>query len=210
MGLFTKRGELMGLEGNVDDEIQNYLVAKSFPKLFFLTMNSYFPFSVPADEKNGGEYQSVYPGYPGAVAVASPVPDAAYLPQARSKEEQKKIQSANVVAVPQQAQLVKTQREQQQQPGFSNMYSTDPLLTRDPMMMRSCPHCHQESRTRVKTSPSWQTWASSGVLLIAFWPICWIPLVMDNCKQTDHYCVMCGRQVGSVEPFQDCCVTNRA
>jgi hypothetical protein len=66
----------------------------------------------------------------------------------------------------------------------------DPTLSRNPMMMRQCRNCQQESRTRIRTFPAWQTWLSSAVLVSVFWPICWIPLVMDSCKKTEHFCVM--------------------
>ena len=55
--------------------------------------------------------------------------------------------------------------------GCSNRLSDDGDLTRFPMMMVECPHCHSESRTRVTTAPSWQTWASSLGLCFLFWPI---------------------------------------
>ena len=84
------------------------------------------------------------------------------------------------------------------------------LTSRNPMGMHQCPHCHVVgSRTRVKTYPNWLTWTSAAGLFIVFWPVCWVPLVVDNMKQTDHYCVNCGKCVGSVQPFQDCCVTRR-
>lgn len=91
------------------------------------------------------------------------------------------------------------------------IYDTaDPTMAREPMMMRLCPNCQQESRTRITTYPTWQTWTATGVLVFVFWPICWIPLVLDNCKKTDHYCVLCQAKVGQVEAFQDCCVTERS
>ena len=80
---------------------------------------------------------------------------------------------------------------QQQQATRVVLVSThDPTLTRNPMLMRQCPSCQQESRTRIRTSPTWQTWLASLVLLFLFWPICWIPLVLDAAKQTDHFCVL--------------------
>lgn len=85
----------------------------------------------------------------------------------------------------------------------------DDDLTRLPMNMRECPNCHVSSRTRVTTGPSWQTWAASGFLCFLFWPISWVPLVTDNCKTTEHFCVKCGYKVGKVVPFQDCCVEKR-
>lgn len=91
----------------------------------------------------------------------------------------------------------------------TNRLSEDSDLTRFPMMMVECPHCHSESRTRVTTAPSWQTWASSFGLCFLFWPISWVPLVVDTCKTTEHFCVTCGYKVGEVKPFTDCCVEKR-
>lgn len=82
-------------------------------------------------------------------------------------------------------------------------------LRRNPMFLQQCPYCYQsETQTRIRTFPTWQTWALSGALLILFWPLCWVPLVTKNCKQTDHFCASCGIQVGSIPAFHDCCVTH--
>ena len=96
--------------------------------------------------------------------------------------------------------------------------ATDPYFTmdnehslnRNPMMISICPHCQIESTsTRTKTYPNFITWISVGGFFLAFWPLCWIPLVVDSMKQTDHYCVSCGALVGRVKPYQDCCITTR-
>uniref|UniRef100_A0A7S4AKY6 LITAF domain-containing protein n=1 Tax=Pseudo-nitzschia australis TaxID=44445 RepID=A0A7S4AKY6_9STRA len=93
----------------------------------------------------------------------------------------------------------------------SNQYSDDdPTISRFPMMMRECPNCHRESRTRVVTAPSAKTWVASGIMVAVFWPLCWIPLVSDSCKETDHFCVSCGAKVGHVGAFEDCCVERRS
>jgi hypothetical protein len=86
---------------------------------------------------------------------------------------------------------------------------SDPYFTRFPMIVMTCPSCHQESRSKVRTFPVWQTWTVAGVAFFLFWPLCWIPLVTDSCKQSDHFCSSCGIKVGSVPPFQDCCVNTR-
>ena len=60
-------------------------------------------------------------------------------------------------------------------------------LGRHPISIGVCSHCNQSSTTRIKTYPSWETWVAAGVLVLVFWPICWIPLVTDsvsNCKCT--------------------------
>ncbi len=110
------------------------------------------------------------------------------------------------------AQIHEYQQQQKEgKHGNTPVFDTaDPTLAREPMMIRICPNCQQESRTRITTYPTWQTWTAAGVLVFVFWPVCWIPLVLDNCKKTDHYCVLCQARVGQVEAFQDCCVTERS
>lgn len=94
---------------------------------------------------------------------------------------------------------------------YPNPYNVanDPTVSRFPMMMKECPNCHQESRTRVTTAPTWKTWTASGCLFVMFWPVCWVPLVMDSCKETEHFCVKCGFKVAKVEALHDCCVEHR-
>ena len=53
------------------------------------------------------------------------------------------------------------------------------------------------------------TWVAVVGLFLVFWPVCWIPLVIDSCKMTDHFCALCGGNVGSVKPLSDCCVKER-
>jgi LITAF-like zinc ribbon domain len=53
-------------------------------------------------------------------------------------------------------------------------------FTRHPCLLPECPHCHCESRTCVTTYPNIITWFTAVVLLFLFWPICWIPLVLDK------------------------------
>lgn len=93
--------------------------------------------------------------------------------------------------------------------GTTNNYASDPMVSRLPMMMAECPVCNQESRTRVTTAPSWKTWTAGGCLFFVFWPVCWVPLVVDSCKTTEHFCVKCGAKVARVDAFQDCCVEHR-
>jgi len=94
-------------------------------------------------------------------------------------------------------------------PGTYNNKDYDHMISRVPMMMPECPSCHQESRTRVTTAPSWKTWAAGGCLFFVFWPLCWIPLVVDSCKSTEHHCVSCNSNVARVDAFEDCCVEHR-
>jgi hypothetical protein len=140
-----------------------------------------------------GKYSAMEPG---AIPVATPVPEVL--------AQQQRFEQYTPQYTPQKASapLVMNPTTAFQQ--------ADPTLARVPMFINQCPNCRQESRTRISTYPTWQTWTASGVMLLVFWPICWVPLVLENCKQTDHYCVLCQTQVGKVDAFQDCCVTERA
>lgn len=81
--------------------------------------------------------------------------------------------------------------------------------SRRPVMF-TCPHCKaQNIKTRTRTAPAFVTWLAAGVTLIVLWPVCWLPLVLDSCKETQHSCPNCGREVGKVEAFSDCCVKSR-
>lgn len=146
---------------------------------------------------------------PGAYAVAEPVPEVrAYQEQSKKKDVKGKavIPAAHVQAVVPDAPQAMT--------SYNNQHlfidPTNPTLRRGPMMMRECPSCRQESRTRIKTAPAWQTFLASGILCLAFWPVSFAPLVVDNCKKTEHFCVLCGAKVANIEPFQDCCVTTQS
>jgi hypothetical protein len=66
------------------------------------------------------------------------------------------------------AQIVPASQQQRQgQPNQNQNFAKftpvdgNPTLSRNPMMMRQCPSCGQESRTRVSTYPAWQTWTAS-------------------------------------------------
>ena len=58
---------------------------------------------------------------------------------------------------------------------------------RHPISIGACPYCNQPSTTRIKTYPSWETWVAAGILVLVFWPLCWVPLVTDTVR---YYCVL--------------------
>jgi hypothetical protein len=141
------------------------------------------------------------------IPVAVPVPDSnpAYNPNAPGAYNVFSVLPAPSASAPpqQQAPTLESQTT-------ATQFIAGPTLKRSPMMMRNCPHCQQESRTRIRTFPTWQSWTTAVVMFFLFWPLCWIPLVLDSCKQTDHFCTRCGNQVGTVGAYQDCCVTHRS
>lgn len=83
------------------------------------------------------------------------------------------------------------------------------MYARHPVILDPCPLCGAKARTFIITSPSWITWMLVVVWLLVFWPLFWIPLVLDSCKRTRHYCSRCSGEVGELEALSDCCVRQR-
>jgi hypothetical protein len=82
---------------------------------------------------------------------------------------------------------------------------------RRPALLPSCPYCQSLNvRSRLQTFPSWKTWAAVLLIALVFWPLAWIPLVLDCAKSTEHYCPSCHALVGSVDAFDDACVKRRS
>mmetsp|Transcript_30246 Transcript_30246/g.55751 ORF Transcript_30246/g.55751 Transcript_30246/m.55751 type:complete len:171 (+) Transcript_30246:115-627(+) len=99
-----------------------------------------------------------------------------------------------------QSQQQQPLQPQQQQPPFG----------RHPTNIPICPHCSATNvATRTSTFPSFETWFLSIGLFFVFWPVFWIPLVVDSAKKTEHICTNCGVVVGTVKPMSDCCVKQR-
>lgn len=71
--------------------------------------------------------------------------------------------------------------------GLMNMQN-DARFGRKPCMMAACPHCGLESRTKVRTHPNFISWGLAIILLFLFWPICWLPLVVDRVRSVLTLC----------------------
>jgi hypothetical protein len=85
------------------------------------------------------------------------------------------------------------------------------LWSREPVDLAFCPHCAMEHiRTRTRTYPNFLTWTCVAVGAVVFFPICWVPLVVDNLKKTDHYCQNCGQKIGSIKPMENVCVKEQS
>mmetsp|Transcript_17632 Transcript_17632/g.25738 ORF Transcript_17632/g.25738 Transcript_17632/m.25738 type:complete len:140 (-) Transcript_17632:235-654(-) len=80
---------------------------------------------------------------------------------------------------------------------------------RYPIKINSCPECNKSTRTRTVSHPNWATWTAVIITGCLFLPLFWLPLVIDSCKQVDHYCKNCHEKVGDAKPFEGCCVTQR-
>lgn len=93
--------------------------------------------------------------------------------------------------------------------------STNPrfllLGSRRPVNLSQCPKCAKAHvRTSTRTYPSAVTWV--GVVVSAFicLPLCWVPLLVDPLKQTDHFCQSCGQKIGTIKALEGCCVKEMA
>ncbi|XP_031559108.1 cell death-inducing p53-target protein 1 homolog [Actinia tenebrosa] len=60
-----------------------------------------------------------------------------------------------------------------------------------------CPHCQASIVTATEYVPGSLAWIICVVLFFVFWPCCWLPFVIDGCKDVLHSCPNCRRQVGS-------------
>ncbi len=75
--------------------------------------------------------------------------------------------------------------------------------SRKPVMLTYCPTCaKQQISTHTRTKATGTTWVCVLAGVFIFWPLCWLPLVIQPMKQTNHYCNGCGAKVGRVKPFQ--------
>jgi LITAF-like zinc ribbon domain len=82
------------------------------------------------------------------------------------------------------------------------------FTTRLPTVVPQCPHCHTTNvRTTTRTYPSPITWLAVLLVFLIFWPLFWVPLVLDQCRHTTHVCSHCHQEIGQVPAFADCCVT---
>ena len=105
---------------------------------------------------------------------------------------------------------------QYQQLNSAQSSSTNPSVVpldsfrRSPMNIQCCPHCKNPMRTSTVTSPNYITFVAVFAVLFLFWPMFWLPLVMDRCKRTDHYCGKCHVIIGHVQPLEGCCVSRRS
>ena len=79
--------------------------------------------------------------------------------------------------------------------------------SRKPINLEFCPTCTQKHvRTKTRTYPGAVTWACVAIGAVIFFPLCWIPLVVDPMKKTDHFCQSCGSKIGTIQPLEGCCV----
>ncbi|XP_064383484.1 lipopolysaccharide-induced tumor necrosis factor-alpha factor homolog [Halichondria panicea] len=78
-----------------------------------------------------------------------------------------------------------------------NTAAPNPVLREGPAIV-TCPNCRVQNRTNVSYTTGLFALILMGVLfLFGFWLCCWIPLVVDGCKDVTHTCPNCHYTVGT-------------
>lgn len=68
-------------------------------------------------------------------------------------------------------------------------------------VLSKCPACGYQGYTEVEFDVgSCAIWSACGLFLITGIFCCWIPYVVDTCKDAKHYCRQCHRQIGVAKP----------
>lgn len=64
-------------------------------------------------------------------------------------------------------------------------------------MAIKCPYCgHEGMPLMVKEGLSGSGWAVFVILLLVCFPLCWLPFVVDGCKDEKRKCFQCGIKMG--------------
>ena len=63
-------------------------------------------------------------------------------------------------------------------------------------MTFTCPLCNHEGMPIVNRQISVGGWILFAVLVFVCLPLCWIPFVVDGCKEEIRRCANCGSRIG--------------
>ena len=63
-------------------------------------------------------------------------------------------------------------------------------------MAIKCPFCSHEGPPNIKKELSGGGWVLFVVLLLLCFPLCWLPFVIDGCKNEIRKCASCGCKMG--------------
>jgi len=59
-----------------------------------------------------------------------------------------------------------------------------------------CPYCGKEGQPIVTKKISGAGWILFVVLLLFCLPLCWLPFVLEGCKEEERKCGACGCKIG--------------
>jgi hypothetical protein len=59
-----------------------------------------------------------------------------------------------------------------------------------------CPYCGHEGVPFIKQEMSVAGWILFAVLVLSCVVLCWLPFVIDGCKEYVRYCSRCGIRLG--------------
>jgi lipopolysaccharide-induced tumor necrosis factor-alpha factor len=59
-----------------------------------------------------------------------------------------------------------------------------------------CPYCGHQGPPSTQKKISAAGWILFAVLLMFCIPLCWLPFVVDGCKEEERRCLGCGSRVG--------------
>ncbi|XP_043919250.1 lipopolysaccharide-induced tumor necrosis factor-alpha factor homolog [Protopterus annectens] len=93
-------------------------------------------------------------------------------------------------------------------PAPTGVVTNQPIVVAPPMVFKgtpvqmTCPSCKRDIMTQPVYKAGGMTWLICGILgIFGFWLCCWIPFVVDSCKDATHYCPQCRTIVGSYKPL---------
>ncbi|CAD8063945.1 unnamed protein product [Paramecium primaurelia] len=66
-----------------------------------------------------------------------------------------------------------------------------------------CNNCQRINMTRLETEYGLGAIQVTCLLIVLFWPLCWLPCILKQCKDIIHYCPFCNQIVGRT-PYTFC------
>jgi len=63
-------------------------------------------------------------------------------------------------------------------------------------MAYTCPYCGNEGGPVVNKQMSTGGWVLFVVLIIFCLPLCWLPFILDGCKEDVRTCASCNAKIG--------------
>jgi hypothetical protein len=75
-------------------------------------------------------------------------------------------------------------------------YAAQPIQYAPPNAGFVCPFCHYQGAPISEKKISGSGWVIFVLLLLFCLPLCWLPFVIDGCKEETRRCASCGTKLG--------------